>query len=96
MCQHFTKKKKKKNAVYWTNLYFKKSTEAAQIPKGQFMEGSVSSMSKLLPICQYVIYQKLKSTLENIQWILRFFYEYYKEYLLFKIIFKILLSHILI
>ena len=72
MCQHFTKKKKK-NAVYWTNLYLKKSTEAAQIPKGQFMERSVSSMSKLLPICQYVIYQKLKSTLENIQWILRFF-----------------------
>lgn len=32
--------------------------EAAQIPKGQFMEGSVSSMSKLLPICQCVIYQK--------------------------------------
>ena len=33
--------------------------EAAQIPKGQFMEGSVSSMSKLLPICQCVIYQRV-------------------------------------
>lgn len=68
--------------------------EAAKIPKVQFM--SVSSMSKLLPICQCVIYPKLKSSLENTQWILRFFYEYHKKYLLFKIIFKILLSHILI
>lgn len=48
------------------------------------------------PICQCVIYPKLKSSLENTQWILRFFYEYHKKYLLFKIIFKILLSHILI
>ena len=45
--------------------------EAAKIPKVQFM--SVSSMSKLLPICQCVIYPKLKSSLENTQWILRFF-----------------------